>query len=100
MLSIFKNDDKDFQLMQTSWSALLNSLLRKPQSTSIILKDVPLAIGDNVINHKLGRKLQGWQIIRLRSAATIFDKQDENQMQILTLVLNASAAVVVDIEVF
>jgi len=99
-LPIYKSDDQSLTLLQTAWATQLNPVLALPQSSGVILKNVRLAIGDNTINHRLGRNLQGWQLIRVRAAATIYDKQDANQLKDLTLVLNSSAVVVVDLFVF
>jgi len=99
-LPIYKSDDQSLTLLQTAWATQLNPVLALPQNSGVILKNVRLAIGDNTINHRLGRNLQGWQLIRVRAAATIYDKQDANQLKDLTLVLNSSAVVVVDLFVF
>lgn len=99
-LPIYKSDDGSFTLMQTAWASQLNPLLALPQSTGVILKNVSLSTGDNTINHRLGRDLQGWQLIRVRAAATVYDKQDDNQLKSRTLILNSSAPVVVDLFVF
>lgn len=89
-----------FPLMQTRWAGLLDPLLGNPSVNSLILTEISLAIGSNSVNHTLGRKLTGWRVIRIRSAASIYDTQDSNQMPELTLLLTSSAAVVVDLEVF
>lgn len=99
-LPILASDDKDFLLMQTTWSSAINPILANPLSNSIVLKNIPLVIGINVINHKLGRKLQGWILTRQRGAAIIYDTQDANNMQNLTLQLNSNVAVIVDLVVF
>ena len=99
-LPIFHTDDRNFQMMQSQWSSQLNPVLAKPQIQSSILKNVALTTGTNTINHLLGRPLQGWKVIRLRGPATIYDLQDTNQMQNLTLVLSSSANVVIDLEIF
>lgn len=96
----FVDDNQVMQLLQTSWASKLDPLLLNPLSGGSLLKSVNLAIGSNIINHKLGRKLQGWYIVRQRAASSIYDSQDSNQMSNLTLVLNSSAAVTVDIYVF
>ena len=85
---------------QNRWAAILNPIIANPINNSIILKNVALAVGVNVINHRLGRNLQGWNPTRIRAAAVIYDQQDTNQTPQLTLVLNSSAAVVVDLMVF
>lgn len=97
----FQNDDKDLQLLQNAWATQLNPLLANPALKSLVLKGVSLASGSNTINHLLGRKLQGWSIVRQRGvAASVYDNQDSNQLPQLTLVLVSSAPVNVDILVF
>lgn len=87
-------------LMQTKWAQILNVLLRNPSLNCSILAKVPLAEGSNTINHLLGRRLTGWRIVRQRAAAEIYDTQDSNPNPTQTLLLTASAAAVVDLEVF
>ena len=96
----FPSDDRTLQMLQTRWKSILEPLLANPANNSSILKSVVLASGANTINHLLGRKLQGWKVVRQRSAATVYDTQDSNQTPELTLKLVASANVTVDIEVF
>ena len=86
--------------MQTSWAAQLNPLINNPINAASILSGVVLASGDNTINHKLGKKLTGWFIVGQSASATFYDKQSTNQNSQLTLVLNASAAVTVNLAVF
>lgn len=96
----FQGGDQTFQLMQNSWGAILNPLLLNPTLQSVLLKNVSLINGMTTVNHKLGRKLQGWKIVRQRAAASVYDAQDANQMPDLTLVLISNAAVVIDLECF
>jgi len=99
-LPIFKDATVNFSQMQTVWAATLNPVLANPATNSSILKNVALASGTNNINHLLGRKLQGWRLVRQRSAASVYDNQDNNQTPTLTLILVSSAVVNCDIEVF
>lgn len=99
-LPSFNTNIRELSLMQSAWATQLNPVLANPLTSSVILQNVSLSTGDNVINTTLGRKLQGWYIVRQRAAASIYDKQDSNNMPALTLVLNASAPVVVDLAVF
>lgn len=86
---------------QVKWASILNPLLSNPALASIVLESISLATGANVINHKLGRRLQGWKIVRMRNNfSQVYDTQDANPTPQLTLNLNASADVVVDLEVF
>lgn len=99
-LPIFQDDNQNFMLMQTKWAPILNPLLALPQSSGVLLKSVRLINGTTQVNHLLGRKLQGWQIVRQRAAASIYDAQDANQTPELTLSLVSSALVTVDLFVF
>lgn len=86
--------------MQTTWASQLNPIIANPTVNNFILKNVALKTGINVINHKLGRNLQGWKSTRIRASATFYDDQDNNPTPNLTLVLVSSADVTVDLEVF
>lgn len=97
----FKSDDQSLTLMQSAWATQLDPVLKLPLSTSVLLKSVELVVGANSVNHKLGRKLVGYFITRMRTLhSDIYDTQDSNRTPDLTLLLNSSAAVVVDILVF
>ncbi len=99
-LPLFQSSDKTFILLQNSWVPLLNPVLSNELVNSSVLTDVLLTSGPNMINHLLGRILQGWMICRQRAAANIYDLQDTNSMPNLTLILHSDANVVVDIVVF
>lgn len=96
----FQGGDQPFQLMQNRWASVLDPILACPIPQGILLPNVTLASGDNVVNHRLGRELQGWIIVRQRAASQLYDKQDSNTRPALTLLLNASAPVSVDLFVF
>lgn len=99
-LPIFQSDNKDMSLMQTSWAGQLNPMLNNPLLNGSILSNVALVSGANAVNHKLGRKLQGWLVVRKRANQDIHDAQDTNQTPALTLALVAGGAVTVDLYVF
>lgn len=90
----------DLTATQNRWASVIEPVISNPANNSLLLKNVVLASGTNVINHRLGRKLQGWVIVRKRGPAAIYDNQDGNQIPELTLVLVSDAAVTVDLEVF
>lgn len=96
----FQSDDQNMQLMQNRWAALIEPPLSQPIIQGVLLKDVSLDAGANVINHRLGRALQGWLVVRQRAAAQLYDTQDDNTRPNLTLLLTSSAPVSVDIWVF
>ena len=88
------------QMLQTRWRSILNPLLSNPTNNVSVLKNVSLKTGTNVVNTLLDQKLQGWFIVRQRSAGSIYDQQDSNQSPELTLILVSSADVSVDLAVF
>lgn len=91
----------DWKIAQTRWSAMIEPFMNNPANNSLVLKSVPLVIGTNVINHRLGRNLQGWYPTRIRNVATaLYDTQDTNQTPSLTLVLVSTANVVIDLVVY
>lgn len=87
--------------LSTKWASILNPFLAKPALQVSLIKNISLVAGDNTINHGLGRPLQGWYTARLHGAYTqLYDLQDTNQMPDLTLILNSSVAVIIDLVVF
>lgn len=90
----------NLEMLQTAWAAQLNPIIANPTLNNLVLKNLTLTAGTNVINHKLQRNLVGWKTTRVRASATFYDLQDTNQTPSLTLVLVASAPVVIDLEVF
>jgi hypothetical protein len=86
--------------IQDNTAKAVNQLSSNALTSGSILTSQTLKAGDNTINHKLGKTLTGWFIVRQRGAASIYDKQDSNSSPSQTLILNSSAAVSVDIYVF
>lgn len=99
-LPIFQTEDQNLSLLQTRWAAQLNPILASLLSQGQLLRNVDLINGDTEVNHKLGRKLIGWVLTRVRGAAQIYDNQDTNSMSQLTLSLTSDADVTVDLWVF
>lgn len=97
MLPIYKDDNKNFMLMQTRWQSEIDPVLKNPLTNGIFLRDINLISGNTTINHLLGRKIQGWVLSDINGAATIYRSQPFND---LTLTLTSSAAVKVNLYVF
>lgn len=89
-----------WDMAQNRWASMINPLLASPIANGLLLDSIALVPGTNVINHKLGRKLQGWIIVGLDNAAVIYDNQSTNQMPELTLVINCDTFVNVNLWVF
>lgn len=84
-------------MQTTKWKSIIDPLLKNPVNNVSILKDVQLAIGNNTISHKLGKKPQGWIIVDINAASTIYRYQDSTD---LFLYLNSSAVATISLGVF
>lgn len=96
----FHTSIRELAMLQSQWASQLDPAVSNPLVNGSLLTNVTLAIGDNTINHLLGRKLVGWIIVGVSAASAIYDKQALNQMPNLTLVLNSSAGCTANIYVF
>lgn len=85
---------------QTQWSAELNPVLSNPLINGQLLSAIKLSNGQTTVNHKLGRKLQGWFIVGIDAPATIYDAQANNQTPQITLSLVSNAVTTVTLWVF
>lgn len=86
----------DWSLANPLWAALLNPLLKNPLNSVQIIQ-AALATGANTLDHKLGRQMQGWFLVDIDAAVTVYRSQPMNT---LTLTLTASGPVNVLIGVF
>lgn len=83
--------------MQRRWKSQLDPVLANKVLQGQQLTAVDLAIGDNVINHKLGRTQLGWFLVDVDSATTIYRTQPFNDS---TLTLNSSAEATINLWVY
>lgn len=82
-------------------SSIFSSLLKQVQLDSVLVQNVTVVAGDNVIPHTLGRTLTGWKVIRQNAASNFFDKQATTKYNTSNyLVLNSSAACTISLECF
>lgn len=86
-----------YELMLTKWASILNPLIELPMNQVSILKNISLANGQTKIPHLLGRKQQGWFLVDVNGAATIYRSQP---LEGFFLYLTSNAAVTVSIGVF
>lgn len=93
----FYTADQSLSLLQTNWTAILDPVVANPIVKGIFLKDQHLLSGANVLNHRLGRRIQGWIVTDRNGAASIYRSQPLND---LTLTLTVSADVTVTLYVF
>lgn len=99
-LPIFQTNIRELSMMETQWASQLNPLIIAPLSNGQILSGIKITSGINTISHRLSRNLQGWFIVGINAAATIYDQQAFNTMPDKTLILNSSAPCTINLFVF
>jgi len=87
----------NFAQLVTRWKSILDPVVANPLNGASVLKDIPLVNGSTTINHLLGQTMQGWFIVDITGAATIYRSAPFNDK---TLTLTSNAAVTVSIGVF
>lgn len=96
-LPLFKNEDEAFQLLQTKWKSILDPLLKNPLVDGLLLNGLDITSGTTVINHRLGRKMQGWFVVDTDAGTDIYRSAPFNDK---TLTLTSGTACVVSLWVF
>lgn len=96
----FQTDDQALSLLQTNWKTQLDPVISLPLSNSLILENVQLVTGKNIIDHKLGRNLSGWIVTLQNGLSSIYDLQTINPLPDKNLWLQASSGVNVNLLVF
>lgn len=90
-------DDRVLSMLQDKWISELNPVLANPSTNPLLLKDIKLVVGDNVINHKLAKTLQGWIVTDIDAATVLFRSAPKNDK---TLTLNSSAIATLSLLVY
>lgn len=96
----YHSNDPGLNLFQTNLQKTLSPIIKNPLTDGVLLQSVVLSSGSNQVKHKLGRKITGWFVTRLRANVTIYDTQDTNSLPEEFLTLVASGAATVDLFVF
>lgn len=96
-LPIFKDQNQNFMLHQTSWKAAILPVLNNEINQGILLENITITTGINVINHLLGRKQIGWIITDKNSNANLYRSVELNNK---TLTLTSDANSIISLWVF
>ena len=96
-LPIMKDDNQNFQLMQTKWASILNPLLKNGLVDGIQLIGIDLINGETTFNHLLGRKPQGWILTDINAGTSVYRSKPFNDK---TLSLTAGANCTVSLWVY
>ena len=77
-------------MMQTQWASQLDPVLSNLLVNGQLLTNQMLATGSNAVNHKLGRKPNGWFIVSPEAAGSVYQASYQpNPTLILTLTSTA-----------
>lgn len=87
----------NWEVANPLWATTLNPVIANPLNSITIVQDFALKSGVNIINHSLGRLMQGWFLTDIQGIATIYRSAPFNK---LTLTLTSSAPVTCSIGVF
>jgi hypothetical protein len=95
------NSSTETSKFQDNVETSFSEIMSKDILNGVLIKNVVLVSGqNNIISHKLERELQGFVVVRQRANSIIWDSQDSNTLKKLTLILNCSANVEIDIWCF
>lgn len=89
-----------WELANPRWASILNPIIANPIANGQTLENVKVLTGSNTINHRLGKKLQGYIVTMNSSNVTYYDKQSSNPTPDLTLTLIASGVSTINLYVF
>jgi hypothetical protein len=85
--------DYDLSRVQDSVAATLNDITLRPLLDGFLLTNITLTTGvDNQINHKLGRTLQMWSVVRKNANANVWEVASATST-ILTLRTSANVTI-------
>lgn len=99
-LITFNAESKELNRLMDYLDLALNPVLSADVLDFNIVKNVSLTVGDNVVDHRLGRAPIGWFIVRKRGAGNFYDKQDSNALAAKNCIINSDSIVTVDIYFF
>lgn len=85
--------------LQSKWAAIIDPVITNPICNGIQLTSIKLSAGVNTINHKLGRKCQGYIVTSIYEASSEIYRMP-SQMPELTLVLSSTDECTIDIYTF
>jgi hypothetical protein len=96
-----KGLDDNINKVQDNVQLALNPIINSPIINGILLSNITLTSGqDNIIEHKLGRELRGYLVVKKSANSNIWDLQDINKLSRLTLNLQCSTNCVISLWVF
>lgn len=96
-----RTDREDVKQLQDAVANTFQTILGRQIIDGLLLEDVELVTGSiQTVEHKLGRKLAGYIVVKRDAEATVWDSQAASTLPEKTLSLNVSANVTVSLWVF
>lgn len=95
-----RTQNAEVSSLQDATEAVLKQIRNRQIIDGRLIEGVTIETVETVVDHKLGRALRGWIVVRQGADARIWDQQDDNARPELSLVLVASASVKVSLWVF
>ena len=92
--------EQEVTRLQSHLKTVLNPLLELPISDGVLIKDLTVNTTDTLIEHKLGRKPEGFLITGLKSNSVIYESATANNAAARLIILIASATATADIYFF
>ena len=69
----------------------LDPIVAIPWMGGVLLEDVSLTSGANTIDHKLGREIRGWFVVRIQGATATYPVETASDSTSLSLTIGANA---------
>lgn len=88
-----QTEDRNVNQLQQGIKQAVTPLLKNPLLNGNFVFNVALQIGQNAVNHGLGRNLQGWITVGQNAAASFYDNQASNPQPTKTLLIVSNAVV-------
>lgn len=91
-LPLVQTTDRNVNQLQQNIKQVIGPIISNPITSGALLTDISIVSGTNVINHGLGRMMQGWIISDVNSVVTLFRSQPLND-KTLTLTSNGTSTI-------
>jgi hypothetical protein len=96
-----RSTSSDVVQLQDSVANALNPIIKKEIIDGQLLENLALATSqDNLIQHKLGRNLRGYIIVRKNALADVYEQPVPNNLTELQLNLHTTQTVTISLWVF
>lgn len=93
-----KAETYDLNTIQDNVGSILDILTSNILSEAQLIEGIDLVSGDNNVNHKLNRKINGYIVVKKSAAVDIYDKTSDIPNRLL--VLNSSGTATISLIVF